>query len=86
VRLFPVEFLGKDSHGPQPPVAPSAGVYVHVLALELPRISLWPTGAPEPCGPDAPTGLLAMVYNWFAEPFADSERMLFYSRHAWLSL
>ena len=57
------------------PVAQSTEFYVLVLASGLPGLSLLVRVriAPYP-------HRLAIVYNWCAEPFADSERKLFYSK------
>lgn len=70
MRLLPAK-LRLSHTSPSLPVTRSARFCVHVLASELPGLSLLPEA--QPC--DRTKGMLAMVYNWFAEPFADSERI-----------
>ena len=82
VHLF-IAIFAPNHTSPSLPVARLARWYVLVLASELPGLSLLPQH--QPC--DRHQGMLAIVYNWFAEPFADSERIASsYSGHAWLSL
>jgi len=55
--------------------AQARGAYGQVLATGLPGFALSPASTGRPLGLPASAGGLAADYNWFAEPFADSERV-----------